>query len=79
MASTVTFTTVNSMAAIGLDTSLSIFCAIFLSGLLVLKEMLSTTEGARKKFIVRSLNLGIIPLLLSFTAIVALNVVEILS
>jgi hypothetical protein len=79
MVSTIAVTTVNSLATIDLSTWLSIFCTIFLTCLLILKELLNSTEGARKRYIARSLDIAIVPLLLSFTIIMALEVVEILS
>jgi hypothetical protein len=41
--------------------------------------LLMASGGERKKFIGRTLNISIIPLLLSFTVIVALKVAEILG
>jgi hypothetical protein len=79
MASTITVTAVNSLAAMDLSTSISIFCTIFLTCLLILKQLLNSTEGARKKQIARLLDIGIIPLLLTFIIIMAFEVVEILS
>jgi hypothetical protein len=79
MASTITVTTFSTIAATGPDTSFGIFCTIFLFVLLILQELLNAAGGTRKQYIARSLNLGIIPLLLSFLAILVLKVVEIMS
>jgi hypothetical protein len=76
MVSTVTVTTI---AAMGLVASLSVFGGILLITFLVSKELLSASNGARKKLIARTLNISIIPLLISFTVVVALKVVEILG
>jgi hypothetical protein len=76
MVSTVTVTTI---AAMGLVASLSVFGVILLITSLVSKELLSASNGPRKKVIARALNISIVPLLLSFTVIVALKVIEILS
>jgi len=79
MVSTVTVTTVTTIAAMGFAASLSVFGVILLIGFLTSKELLSASNGVRKKLLARSLNIGIIPLLISFVVIVGLKVVEILA
>ncbi|HJX03961.1 MAG TPA: hypothetical protein VJ488_05320 [Dehalococcoidia bacterium] len=79
MVSTVTVTTVTTIAAMGLIATLSIFGVILLIALLTSRELLMASSGERKKFIGRTLNVSIIPLLLSFTVIVALKVIQVLG
>ena len=79
MVSTVTVTTVSTIAAMGLIASLSVFAVILLVAFLVSKELLMASTGYRKKFITRTLNISIIPLLISFTVIVVIKIVEILG
>lgn len=76
MVSTVTVTTISTMSLVN---TLSILGVILLITLLISKELLAASNGSGKKFIARTLNIGIIPLLISFTVIVGLKVVEILS
>ena len=79
MVSTVTVTTVTTIMAIGFAASLGIFGVILLIGFLTSKELLASGSGNRQRFLGRSLNIGIIPLLMSFVVIVGLKVIEILS
>ncbi len=79
MVSTVTVTTVTTIAAMGLVASLSVFAVLMLIFFLTSKELLMASNGERKKFIGRTLNISIVPLLLAFTVIVALKVAEILG
>lgn len=79
MVSTVTVTTVTTIAAMGLIASLSVFAVLILIFFLTSKELLMASNGERKKFIGKTLNISIIPLLLAFTVIVALKIAEILA
>jgi len=79
MVSTVTVTTVTTIAAIGFAATLGVFGVIMLVGLLISKELLTAGGGSRQKFLSRSLNISIIPLLMSFAVIVGLKVIEILG
>ncbi len=79
MVSTVTVTTVTTIAAMGLTASLSIFAVILLICFLTSRELLMASNSETKKFFGRTLNIGIIPLLLAFTVIVALKIAEILA
>jgi hypothetical protein len=79
MVSTVTVTTVTTIAAVSFIATLSIMGVILLIGLLVSKELLSASDGSRSKFVGRVLNIGIIPLVLSFSVIVVLKIIEILA
>jgi hypothetical protein len=79
MVSTVTVTTITSIAAMGLIASLCVFSVILLIGFLISKELLGASTSAKKKFIARSLNICIVPLLVSFVVLVGVKVAEILA
>ncbi len=79
MVSTVTVTTITTIAAMGFAASLGVFAVILLIAFLTSKELLATSSGARQKLLARSLNISIIPLVMAFTVIVALKITEILS
>ena len=79
MVSTVTVTTVTTITAMELVGSLSVLGVLLLIGFLIGKELLSASSGARQKFLARSFNISIIPLLISFAVIVALKIAEVLS
>ena len=79
MVSTVTVTTVTTITAMNLATILSLVGVIMLISFLISKELLAANSGGGQKLISRSLNIGIIPLLMSFGVIVVLKVAEVLS
>jgi len=79
MISTVTVSTVTVIAASSFAAGAAIFVTIFLIGLLAGKELLGTSANNRGKFVGKCLTIGIIPLLIGFTIIVALKVAEILA
>jgi len=79
MVSTVTVSTVTTIAAASFGTGIAIFAILLLIGFLTSKELLGTSSGSRQKLISRSLNISIIPLLIGFTVIVGLKVAEILA
>jgi hypothetical protein len=79
MASSITVTTATVILGAGYTTSIGILCVILLIGFLTSKELLNASGGERQKLLARSLNIGIIPLLISFLVIVCLKVVEILT
>ena len=79
MISTVTVSTITTIAASGLAAGIGIFVTLLLIGLLTSKELLGTSSGNRQKLVARSLNISIIPLLIGFLVIVGLKVAEILA
>ena len=79
MVSTVTVSTITVIAASSVAAGAAIFATIFLIGLLAGKELLGATAGDKHKLLVRSLTIGIIPLLIGFFTIVGLKVAEILA
>ena len=79
MISTVTVSTVTTVAAASLAAGIVIFLTLLLIGFLTGKELLGTSSGNKQKLIARSLNVSIIPLLIGFAVIVGLKIAEILA
>jgi len=79
MVSTVTVSTITSIAALSLAGGIGVFATVLLIGLLTSKELLGASSGSRKKLLARSLNISIVPLLIGFAVIVGLKVAEILA
>ncbi len=72
-----TITTTSTIAAMGMAVALSIAVTITLIAFLTTKELIGVREDGSSQRIGRFLNVGIIPLLLVFAAIVAIAIVEI--
>jgi hypothetical protein len=79
MISTVTISTITTIATAGLAAGLGIFVIVLLIGLLAGKELLGGSAGKRQKLLARSLYIGIVPLIICFAVIVGLKVAEILT
>jgi len=79
MVSTVTVSTITTIAALGLAAGIGVFVILLLIGLLASKELLGASSNAKGKLLARYLNISIIPLLIAFAVIVGLKVVEILA
>jgi hypothetical protein len=79
MVTTVTVSTITIIAASSIVVAIGVFTSLLLVGLLSARELLHANGGARQKLLSRSLIIGIIPLLIGFTVIVALKVAEILA
>jgi hypothetical protein len=79
MVSTITVSTVTTIAAASLGTGIALFTVLMLIAFLTGKELLGASSGDKHKLIARSLNISIIPLLLGFIVIVGLKVAEILA
>lgn len=79
MVSTVTVSTITTIAAASLGVGIGIFATLLLIGLLTAKELLGASSGDRQKLISRSLLISIIPLLIGFAVIVGVKVAEILA
>jgi hypothetical protein len=75
MISTVTTSTVSTVTLAG---SFAIIGILVLIALLIQKELTSTGTSKNVKSLRRFLNIGILPLILVFVAVVATKVVEIL-
>jgi hypothetical protein len=72
-------TTVTTVATLTVGAALGAAATIFLIFLLSTKEIVSADMKGRLKAFGRSLDVGIIPLLIVFSLIVALKVLEILG
>lgn len=85
MASAVTLNTITTVmsftggVAPGIATGVSVFSWLLLIGLLATTEMLDVYEGKRQKLIRRYLNIGIVPLLIRFTVVIATRALQILG
>jgi len=79
MVSTVTVSTITTIAATSLSVGIGIFFTLLLIGFLTGKELLGASSGNRRKLLARSLSIGIVPLLIGFAVIVGLKVAEILA
>ena len=73
-----TVTTVTSIAALGLTTVLGIVAVVSLIFLLAAKELASTKSSGAFLRIARFVNVGIVPLLIAFAVIVAVDITLIL-
>lgn len=80
MISTVTTSTVTSVTTmIGFGAILSLIVIIAFTVFLIIKELAGTQSGNLSKFLVKSLDVSIVPLFIVFAMIVAMRVVEILN
>jgi hypothetical protein len=79
MISTVTTTTVSTVTSLALAGSLALVCVITLVALLIQKELMTPAEGRLAQVLSRALNIGIVPLLLTFVLIVAVRMAEALK
>jgi len=76
MVSTVTTSTVTTVTTVAIAGSLALIGICTLLALLVQKELTTATEGRFARALSKALNIGIIPLLISFVLIVAVKVAE---
>lgn len=79
MISTVTTTTVTTVTSIALAASLALLAVVALLIFLIQKEILSASDSERGQALSRTLNLAIVPLLLSFVFIAAVKVIQVLN
>jgi hypothetical protein len=79
MVSTVTVSTITTIAALSVGVGVGIVLTLLLIGFLTAKELLGASSGNRQKLLARSLIISIIPLLMGFAVIVGLKIAEILS
>ena len=78
MISTVTtVTTVTTM--IGFGMALGLVAVIALIVFLGVRELATASEGGRQRLLAKSLEIGIVPLIIAFVMIVAMEIVEILA
>jgi hypothetical protein len=80
MISTVTTTTVTTVttATVAVIAGLSLLAIVTLLGMLISKEVVSTSDGQRLKALSRALNVAIVPLLLGFGLIAVVKILEVL-
>ena len=76
MTTTVTTVTVSTVTVMGLTAALGVIVTLTLIGLLVAKELASATPGERGVHWGRVLNIGVVPLLLSFLVIVGVKLAD---
>ena len=79
MISTVTVSTITTIAALGLSATIGIAAVITLIVFLTTKELASSGENRAFSRIGRYLSVGIIPLLMAFAVVVAVKIVEVLA
>ena len=80
MISTVTTSTVTTITTmIGFGMALGLVAVIVLIAFLVVRELATASESGRHRLLAKSLEIGIVPLIIAFVMIVAMKVVEILA
>ena len=78
MTTTVTTVTVSTVTVIGVAAALGLITTLTLIGLLISKEIATAVPGERGVRWSRTLNIGVVPLLVAFAVIVAVKMVEVL-
>ena len=78
MVSTVTVSTVSTVATAAITGSLALVAILTLLFLLIQKELTTASGGRLARAFARALNIGIVPLLIGFTMIVVVRVIEVL-
>lgn len=79
MVSTVTVSSITTIAGVSFAAGIGIFATLLLIGFLTTKEVLGASSGNRQKLLARSLIVSIAPLAIGFAVIVGLKVAEILA
>lgn len=79
MISSVTTTTVTTVATLAVGAALGAFASALLILFLATKEVVTADSRRQLVFLGKALDVGILPLLMSFILIVVLKVVEILA
>ncbi len=78
MISTVTITTLDILANVSVAGTITLIIFFLLTGLLIQKEFAVSSTSSLLKRLNRILNVGIIPLIIAFITIVAIQVFSIL-
>jgi len=78
MISTVTTSTVSTITTAALAGSVALIGILVLLVLLLQKELASSVEGTRWQILAKTLNIGIVPLLIAFGFVVFTRIAEIL-
>ena len=79
MISTVTTTTVSTVSTVTIAGSLAVISIVLLLALLIQKELTTAATGRLPRILGRILNVGIVPLLMTFVLIVAVKVIDALK
>lgn len=79
MISTVTTSTVSTVSTVALAGSLGLIAIVVLFSLLLQKEIVTASESRFGSRPSRALNIALVPLLISFFAIVIAKVIEVLG
>ena len=74
-----TVTTVTTIAALGLTATLSIAAVATLISFLTVKELAGANSSSLAWRVARFTSIGIVPLVMAFTVIIAVKVAEILT
>lgn len=78
MTTTVTTVTVSTVTVMGLAAALGLITTLTLVALLISKEIATATPGGQSIRWGRTLNVGLVPLLISFAVIAGVKLFEIL-
>ncbi len=76
---TSTITTVTTVAAMGLTAAVSVAAVVGLILFLVTRELASASGSITSSRIARYFNVGILPLMIAFTVIVAVKIAEVIA
>jgi hypothetical protein len=76
--STVTTTTVSTVTTATFAASFALVSVVTLFALLLQKEVVSSSDSPRLQALGRTLNVAIVPLLLTFAAILVSSIIEVL-
>jgi len=80
MISTVTISTVTTVTTmIGFGMALGLVAVIALIAFLGARELANASEGSTHRLLAKSLDIGIVPLIIAFAMIIAMEMVEILA
>jgi len=79
MITTVTTSTITTVAAMGLTATISIVAVVTLIGFLTTKELASANLSPSSQLIARFLSVGILPMVMAFAIIVAVKIAEVLA
>ena len=76
---TSTVTTITTIAAMGLTAAFSVIAVAALIGFLTTKELASASRSSSPQSVARFSSIGIIPLVMAFVVIVAVQFAELLA
>ncbi len=76
---TSTITTVTTIAAMGLTTAISVAAVVTLIAFLSIKQLAGASPSLSSQLTARFLNIGILPLIMAFTVIVAVKITQVLA